>query len=154
LAKLRYGGLAWVLSDNMRIVLLRAAYHVSDADPLSSAGLWIAAHPWIARGMAGLALTIELCFPLALVSRKARVVLVPAAFCMLVGIRVLMGPTFGAFLIASVFWLPWNAVGVRVAEWRDRSSDLSMLRRRDGAAAEDPELRARSNEIIVDHLDA
>jgi hypothetical protein len=153
LAKLRYGGLAWVWSDNMRIVLLRAAYHVSDADPLSSAGLWIAAHPWIARGTASLALLIELCFPLALVSRMARVVLVPAAFCMLVGIRVLMGPTFGAFLIASVFWLPWNAVGARVAEWRDRSSDLSMLRRHDSAAAEDPELRTRSNEIVVDHLD-
>ena len=33
-----------------------------------------------------------------------------AAFAMLVGIRVLMGPTFGGFLILTVFWVPWSAV--------------------------------------------
>ena len=42
LAKLRYGGLAWVTSQNMSILLTRAAYHVSDADPLTRAGLRIA----------------------------------------------------------------------------------------------------------------
>jgi hypothetical protein len=130
LAKLRYGGLPWVWSDNMQIVLTRAAYHVSDADPISDLGLWIAGHSWLARGLAGLALMIELFFVLALVSRKARVVLVPAAFCMLVGIRVLMGPTFGAFLLATVFWVPWEAVGARVAVWRDLRRASGVLRLR------------------------
>jgi hypothetical protein len=120
LAKVRYSGLAWVWSDNMRILLVRAAYHVSDADPLGEAGLWIAGHVWIARALAGLALGIELSFVLALFSRAARALLVPAALCMLVGIRVLMGPTFGAFLLANVFWMPWEAAGAQVVAWRAR----------------------------------
>jgi hypothetical protein len=152
LAKLRYGGLAWVWSDNMQIVLLRAAYHVSDADPLSHLGLWIARHPWIARGLAGLALMIELFFVLALVSWKARVVLVPAAFCMLVGIRVLMGPTFGGFLLVTAFWLPWEATGERLAVWRDRRRALLVARGRFPVAAEDLDHRAPSKEIFIEHL--
>jgi hypothetical protein len=44
-------------------------------------------------------------------------VLVPGAFGMLVGIRILMGPTFGGFLVANVFWVPWDAVAARAAAW-------------------------------------
>jgi hypothetical protein len=117
-SKLRHGGIAWILSPNMAIVLNRAAYHLSDADPLTRAGLWIAAHPAIAQGLAALALTIELGFVSALVSVRARAVVVPAAAALLVGIRALMGPTFAGFLIANVFWVPWRSVGARVAAWR------------------------------------
>jgi hypothetical protein len=109
LAKLRHGGIAWVLSPNLSIVLMRAAYHVSDADPITGAGLWLARHEWLSRVFAATALSVELSFVAALFSRRARIVLVPAAFAMLVGIRVLMGPTFGGFLIANVFWVPWTA---------------------------------------------
>jgi hypothetical protein len=118
LSKLRHGGIEWILSPNMAIVLTRAAYHVSDADPLTNAGLWIAARPWLAQGVAFLALAIELTFVGALVSVRARAVLVPAAAMMLVGIRVLMGPTFAGFLITNVFWVPWDAVWARFAAWR------------------------------------
>jgi hypothetical protein len=118
LSKVRYGGVAWVTSANLSIVLERAAYHVSDADPLSRAGLWLAAHPWLSRAVAALTLVIELGFVAALVSPFARAVLVPAAVGMLIGIRVLMGPTFGGFLLATVFWVPWDAAGARAAAWR------------------------------------
>jgi len=110
LAKLRHGGLAWIASPTMSIVLTRAAYHVSDADPITGLGLWIAAHEWLSRTLAATALVIELGFVSALFSRRARTIFVPAAFAMLVGIRVLMGPTFGAFLVANVFWVPWERV--------------------------------------------
>ena len=72
----------------------------------------------------------ELLFPLALVSRTARAVLVPAAFVMLVSIRVLMGPTFGGFLVANVVWVPWDAVGARLLAWRrqDRVADDAASR--------------------------
>jgi predicted DCC family thiol-disulfide oxidoreductase YuxK len=110
-AKLRNGGLEWVTSDNMSILLMRATYHVSDADPISDFGLWIAERPWLSRTVAGLSLGVELGFVLSLVSHRARVLMVPAAFLMLVGIRVLMGPTFGGFLVANVFWIPWRALG-------------------------------------------
>jgi hypothetical protein len=122
LSKLRHGGVEWVMSENMSIVLMRAAYHVSDADPLTTFGLWIAARPWLARTVAFLALSIELAFVATLFSARARAVLVPAAIAMLVGIRVLMGPTFGGFLIANVFWVPWDAVGARLAAWIGRST--------------------------------
>jgi len=117
LAKLRYGGLAWITSSNMSILLMRALYHASDADPLTRAGLWIAAHHWLASSLAAAAVITEVAFPLALISRRARFVLVPAAIMMLITIRLLMGPTFGGFLIANVFWVPWHAMAVRVESW-------------------------------------
>jgi len=117
LAKLRYGGLAWITSSNMSILLTRAMYHVSDADPLTGAGLWIAAHHWLASAVAAAAVTTEVAFPAALISRRARLVLVPAAIGMLLAIRVLMGPTFGGFLIVNVFWVPWHALAARAETW-------------------------------------
>jgi hypothetical protein len=129
LSKVRYGGVAWVTSANLSIVLERAAYHVSDADPLSRAGLWLAGHPWLSHAVAALTIAIELGFVAALVSPLARTVLVPAEVGMLVGIRVLMGPTFGGFLLANVFWVPWDAVGARAAAW---------LRARSGRPAGNP----------------
>ena len=60
--------------------------------------------------MAAATVIVELGFVSALFSRRARLVMVPAAFAMLIGIRVLMGPTFGGFLIANVFWVPWTVV--------------------------------------------
>ena len=116
-SKLRHGGINWVLSPNMSIILMRAAYHVSDADPLTNAGLWIAARPWLARTVAFAVLTIELTFISSLWSRRARALLVPAAAAMLIGIRALMGPTFGGFLITDVFWVPWDLVAQRVTAW-------------------------------------
>jgi predicted DCC family thiol-disulfide oxidoreductase YuxK len=41
---------------------------------------------------------------------------------MLVGIRVLMGPTFGGFLLVFAFWVPWTTVGAAIrAAWPARS---------------------------------
>jgi len=109
-AKLRHGGLAWIASDNLSIVLNRAAYHVSDADPIGGLGLAIARHAWLSRSVAAFTVIVELGFAAALFSRTARLFFVPAAFGMLIGIRVLMGPTFGGFLILNVFWVPWSVV--------------------------------------------
>jgi hypothetical protein len=115
-AKLRYGGLEWVTSSNMSLVLMRSAYHTSDADPITSLGLWVASQPWLSRAVAASALVVELTFVTALVSRRARLVFVPAAALMLIGIRIMMGPTFGGFLIANVFWVPWSALADRLAK--------------------------------------
>lgn len=110
IAKLRYGGLAWIYSSNLSIVLNRAPYHVSDADPITGLGLWIAAHGWASRTMAAVTVIVEAGFVTSLFSRTARMILVPSAAAMLLGIRVLMGPTFGGFLILNVFWVPWSAI--------------------------------------------
>jgi hypothetical protein len=137
LAKLRFGGAAWVFSSNLSIVLMRAPYHVSDADPITTLGLVIARHEWLSRTLAIGTLFVELGFVSALFSRRARLVFVPAAFALLVGIRVLMGPTFGGFLLANVFWVPWSAVLKVVTAWassRIRSSaPAATLHGRTGA---------------------
>jgi hypothetical protein len=109
IAKLRYGGLDWVFSANLSVILNRAAYHVSDADPITTLGLWIAEHRWLSQSMAAATVVIELGFVATLFSKKARIVVVPAACLLLISIRLLMGPTFGGFLIANVFWVPWSA---------------------------------------------
>jgi predicted DCC family thiol-disulfide oxidoreductase YuxK len=127
LAKVRNGGIEWVMSDTMSITLMRAAYHVSDADPISHFGLWIAAHPWLSRSLAALSLAVELAFPVAVVSRRARRLLAPGAFLMLVGIRILMGPTLGGFLVANVFWVPWGAVGARLNAWVRPKRHVTVL---------------------------
>jgi predicted DCC family thiol-disulfide oxidoreductase YuxK len=86
-------------------------YHISNADPLTSAGLFVARYPWLASLFAGISMIAETAYPAALFSRRARAVLVPAVFGMQVGIRLLMGPTFNQYLICNLFWVPWARVG-------------------------------------------
>jgi hypothetical protein len=110
ISKLRHSGLDWIFSDNLALLLQRQQYHISDGEPWTNWGLWVAAHPWIARSMAGASVCIETLFPLALFSRTARFVLVPSGLLFLVGIRALMGPTFEQFMMCYVFWVPWDRV--------------------------------------------
>lgn len=114
IAKLRYGGIEWMFSSNMSIVLTRAAYHVSDADPIGGLGLFVARHEWLSRMVAITTVVVELGFVSALFWRRARLFFVPAAFLMIVGIRVMMGPTFGGFLLLNAFWVPWAALAASV----------------------------------------
>jgi hypothetical protein len=128
ISKLRHGGFAWVLSDTMKTFLIRAHYGASDADPLVSWGLVLSQWSWGPRVLAATALGTEVLFPLALVSVTARRFLVPASFAMLLGIRALMGPTFGGFLAAYAFWVPWTALGQRVREWIPAARTIGVRR--------------------------
>jgi predicted DCC family thiol-disulfide oxidoreductase YuxK len=114
ISKLRRSGLEWIFSDNLAMLLRRQQYHISDGEPLTSWGLLVADHSWLAQFMAAASVTVETTFPLALFSRTARMLLVPAALSFLIGIRVLMGPTFEQFMICFVFWLPWQEVAAVV----------------------------------------
>ena len=115
-AKLRRSGLNWIFSDHLAIILVRHQYYVSDGEPLTSWGPAIAAHPWLARTFAAISVATEVLYPLALFSTRARLLLVPAGIGFLVGIRLLMGPTFEPFVMCSVFWVPWTAVLARLRE--------------------------------------
>jgi hypothetical protein len=110
LSKLRHSGLTWVTSDSFALLLLRQQYHISDGDPLTTWGIVVARHPWVAHTMAASAVTVETLFPVVLFSRRLRMVLVPAGLMFLVGIRLLMGPTFEQFMMCYVFWVPWERV--------------------------------------------
>ncbi len=108
ISKLRHSGVEWFLSDSMSWLLLRQQYHISDGEPLTRWGIWIANHPFVAHATAASAVAIETSFPLALVNRRLRAVLVPSGLLFLVGIRALMGPTFEQFMMCYVFWIPWG----------------------------------------------
>jgi uncharacterized membrane protein YphA (DoxX/SURF4 family) len=114
-SKLRHSGLEWIFSDHLAILLVRHQYHVSDGEPLTALGPVIASYPWAARTLAAVSVFTELLFPLALFSTRARWLFVPAGLGFLVGIRLLMGPTFEAFVICFVFWVPWSLVPDRVS---------------------------------------
>src|SRR4249920_2678869 len=58
IAKLRHGGTAWIASANMSVILLRSAYHTSDADPITTFGLWVASHAFLSRALAAAALVV------------------------------------------------------------------------------------------------
>jgi len=131
ISKLRHSGLDWIFSDNLALLLQRQQYHISDGEPWTNWGLWVAQHPWVARSMAASSVTIETLFPLALFSRRARWIFVPAGLLFLVGIRALMGPTFEQFMLCYVFWIPWASVLSR-----GRAYFGSTQRRVDTPAAE------------------
>jgi predicted DCC family thiol-disulfide oxidoreductase YuxK len=130
LSKLRHSGLEWILSDNMAYLLRRQQYHLSDGEPLTRWGLFVARYPVLSQGIAAAAVSVETLFPLVLFSRRARLVLVPLGLVFLIGIRMLMGPTFEQFMLCYVFWIPWE----RLLAWlRDRQPLPSHLVLYDGA---------------------
>ncbi|HEX6940099.1 MAG TPA: DCC1-like thiol-disulfide oxidoreductase family protein [Longimicrobiales bacterium] len=113
-SKLQDAGPAWVFSDNMANTLIEANYGITNG-PLVPWGLHLAQIGWLTRLMALGALGVELAYPLALFSRRARWLLVPAVLGMQIGIRVILGPRFVQFMICNIFWVPWDRVAARVA---------------------------------------
>lgn len=123
-AKLRHAGVEWVRADALSRYLTRGSDPLgrSVSAPLSGLGLRLARNLPLSRAAAASSLLLELLFPLALFSRRARRLIVPASFALLVAIQVLMGPDFARFLIAYVFFPPWHRVYDAVAARRHRSS--------------------------------
>jgi len=107
-SKLRSGGLEWIFSDNLAIFFVQHHYHYGNAVPLTAWGLALAQHPWLCRVLAAATIAGELGYPLALVSRRARLLVVPGALLMQMAIRVLLGPTFVELMVCNVFWVPWD----------------------------------------------
>jgi hypothetical protein len=116
-AKLRMAGLSWLTSDHLARLLLQQHYGV-EPPPLGTWGLMIAASPVLSRGVAAATLGVELAFPLALVSARARGLVVPAAYLMHVGIRLLVGANFLGLIVLYAFWVPWERLATAArAAW-------------------------------------
>ena len=126
-SKIRHGGIEWITSENMAIVLVQHNYHIANTDPWVSSGLNIAQYGWLVRVIAAMTMLVEFCYPLALISTKARCFLVPGAFVMQVGIRALMGPSFEQYLICNLFWVPWDVVGRHLRLWFEREEKYLVL---------------------------
>jgi len=111
-SKLRHSGLEWIFSDNMANTLLRAQFEEMSVVPW---GFYLAQHQWLTQLLAAATIAIEVGYPLALFSRRARWIIVPGVFSMQVGISILLGVTFSSFLICNLFWVRWDCVSSRFA---------------------------------------
>ncbi|MFN8511708.1 MAG: hypothetical protein U0841_03770 [Chloroflexia bacterium] len=107
ISKLRHAGLEWVFSDTLAIVLLQNHFRT---DPLLPWGVELARYGWLCQLLAAGALITELALPLALVSVRARLLLIPGALGLLLGFRLFLGPNFAPLMICYVFWLPWRQI--------------------------------------------
>jgi hypothetical protein len=107
-SKLRHAGLAWITTDNLRLWLIERSCLPFPAQGLRN--LEVARLPGLCRALAAATVAIELLYPLALVSRRARLVLVPASLLMLAGFALLLGPRFTTFALLSLAWLDWDAL--------------------------------------------
>jgi hypothetical protein len=114
IAKLRHSGLAWISSDSLQIWLIEHQYHVANSDPLVSWGPYFATVPWLPRVLAATSIGLELGYPLAMFSRRARWIFVPGVALMQLSIRFLLGPSFEQFMICNLFWVRWNWVADRI----------------------------------------
>jgi hypothetical protein len=116
ISKIRHAGLDWIASDRLAIFLVQSNYPlIRSADqPMLDWGLWIASHRWLSRALALGTVAVETLFPLALVSRRLRPVLVGTAFVMQLGIQFVMGPNFDIFIWSYLFWIPWDRVAQRM----------------------------------------
>ena len=115
-AKITRTGLEWITSEHLGLLLNRVQYHISDADPLVDWGVAIASVPGAASLMALTTVFVETTYPIALFSRRLRLPIVLAGIGLIVGIRLLMGPTFEHFLLINAFWVPWS----RALRWLRR----------------------------------
>lgn len=107
IAKLRHGGLDWIASDNLQRRLLDRGRLLA---PSKGLGEELARFPLLCNAVAAATVAIELLYPLALWSRRARVVLVPASLLMLLGFAAFFGPRFTTFGVLTAAWVPFDRV--------------------------------------------
>ncbi len=105
-SKLRVSGIHWFTSDFLAHLLV---WHQYVGAPTEWAP-YLARVPWLCNLLAFLVVVVELSVPLALLSRRCGLLLVPAAYCLHVAIYVLIGPQFLHMITCYVFWVPWQQV--------------------------------------------
>jgi hypothetical protein len=110
IAKITESGIEWMTSEHLQISLLQHRYHLATNDPLVPWGEYLAQYSTLCKIVATGTILLELGYPLALFNRQARYILVPSIIGMLIGIRLLMGPSFYQFIICSLFWIPWDRI--------------------------------------------
>jgi hypothetical protein len=107
--KLRYSGVEWFTSDNLRWVLYASSDAAASPNRLA---LFVADHAWPAHLLAAGTIALEVGFPLCLFLPRLRWVFVPGVVSLHLGIYLAMGLDYSAqalsVLIVFVDW-PWLA---------------------------------------------
>jgi hypothetical protein len=97
--KLRFSGVEWFTSDNLRWVL----YASSDAHPSpNEIALFVAGHAWLAHLLAAGTVALEIGFPLCLAFPRLRWIFVPGVVSLHLGIYLAMGLDYSAQALAVI----------------------------------------------------
>ncbi|WP_081861736.1 hypothetical protein [Cellulomonas sp. HZM] len=126
--KLRHSGLHWVFSDNMVWILRQGA-----APRAHDLAMWVADHPWIAQGLAGGALALELTAPVWIAFRLTRGWFALAVAVMHGSIWLLLGIDYSAWILTAA------AVCVPMALAPDRGLFARLAGRRRAAVGHGPQ---------------
>lgn len=107
LNKLIKAGPGWAAPDSFGPQMLQHFYTNSPPLQIGLKLAWVTPFLWVA-GISSLA--GEVLFPLALVWRKARLILPAMMFTMQLNIAFLLGVYFWQYMAAYVFWVPWPLI--------------------------------------------
>ena len=107
MAKLRHSGLDWATTDSLQWLLIGQQY---THEPPVAWGASLATLPWLCRVIAGATIALEISYPLALFSTRLRPWIVLGVMSLQLGIHLLMGVSYLAFLVANVVWVDWVAL--------------------------------------------
>jgi hypothetical protein len=122
LQKLRYSGLDWIASDNLRWVLYASSDNQADPNQLA---LFVADRAWLAHLLAAGTIALEVGFILCLPLAKLRWLFVPGAVSLHLGIMLAMGLDYSAqALTVIIVFVNWVALTEGVTAW-------ATIRRRD-----------------------
>jgi hypothetical protein len=103
--KLRFSGIDWITSDNLRWVLYASSDSQSEPNQLA---LFIADRAWLAHLLAAGTVFLELFFPLALLVPRLRWLFVPGVVSLHLGIWLMMGLDYSAqALTVIIVFVNW-----------------------------------------------
>ena len=115
LQKLRYSGLDWIATDNLRWVLYASSDTQADPNELA---LFVADRAWLGHLLAAATMAVEVGFILCLPFTKLRWLFVPGAVSLHLGIMLAMGLDYSAqALTVIIVFVNWLTVTEAVTAW-------------------------------------
>lgn len=118
--KLKYSGLNWITSDNLRNILITQNFAHENfwwSRHFVSINAFVVNLPFAGEFMAFATIVLELCAPLALFKTRFRNWIVADLALMQVGVFILMYINFSPWAATYVFWLPLDRWGARLRKW-------------------------------------
>ena len=114
LSKMLTSGPAWIMSDNLQILLVATPMNqgcLGSWPSYPELNAWIVQHPNLLHLLAAGVVIAELSAPLALIPGIPRIAMLAGFFSLNIGFRIFMGPTFDELLVTYTFaFIPWERV--------------------------------------------
>lgn len=105
-----YYGSGWFGSQGLRYVMISHQYLADE--PLLPWGLYLAQYAWVCALLAACTVVAEASAPLAVISWRLRLVIVPGLFMLQLGNAIVIGiHSDFAWAACYSFWVPWDRVG-------------------------------------------